>query len=81
VEKRKKNTPAAAGCGGDGGGVGGAGAYPLPSMNKACCPEKEECGPGKGLLWRRGRRIMLLLVVLMVMMVEVVLLVLIPFRP
>ena len=31
VEKRKKNTPVAA------GGGGGAAAYPLPSVNKACC--------------------------------------------
>jgi hypothetical protein len=67
VEKRKKNNAA---------GGGGAGAYPLPSVNKACCPEKEECGPGKGLLWRSGRRIMLLLLVVVVLV-----LLLIPFRP
>jgi hypothetical protein len=24
------------------------------------CPEKEECGPENGLLWRRGRRLLLL---------------------
>jgi len=36
-------------------------------MNKACCPEEEKCGPGKGLLWRRGRRILLLVVVLLIL--------------
>jgi len=67
VEKRKKNIPAAA-------------AYTLPSVNKACCPEEEECGPGKGLLWRRGRRILLLLL-LVVVLVVVLLLLLIHFCP
>jgi len=28
---------------------------------KKFCHEKEECGPEKGLLWRRGRRVLLLL--------------------
>jgi hypothetical protein len=30
-----------------------------------CGPEKEECGLEKGLLWRRGRRVLLLLLLLL----------------
>jgi len=30
--------------------------YRGKKLNKLCCPEEEECGPEKGLLWRRGRR-------------------------
>ena len=40
METRKKNTPAAASPAAGGGGVGvcgAAAAYPLPSVNKACC--------------------------------------------
>ena len=41
METRKNNTPAAAG----GGGGGDAAAYPLPSVNKACCPEETSVAP------------------------------------
>ena len=40
------------------------------------CPEEEECGPEKGLLWRRGTRILRLLVVLVLLLVVVVVVVL-----
>jgi hypothetical protein len=33
------------------------------------CPEEEECGPERGLLWRRGRRILLLVVVMLLLIV------------
>jgi hypothetical protein len=37
------------------------------TLKKKFCPEKEECGPEKGLLWRRGRMVLLLLLLLLLL--------------
>jgi len=37
-------------------------------LNKLRCPEEEGCGPEKGLLWRRGRILVLLLLLLLLLL-------------
>jgi hypothetical protein len=44
------------------------------ALKRAFCGEEEECGPEKGLLWRRGSRILLLLVVVVVVVLLLLLL-------
>jgi hypothetical protein len=41
-----------------------------------CCPEEEGCGPEKGLLRRRGRKILQLLLLVVVVMLMLLLLLL-----